>query len=503
MATVCAIDVGTTRIKALLLNEDGAPGPVSAAPSALSTPAPGVAEVDPEALWMQSLAAIRSAASGGPAPEGLAIANQRATVLLVDDAGRPLAPGLSWQDVRGADELAAWLGQVGEDRFRQATGLVPSTLWSVARVLWWCRRDMLHGARIATVQDWLLRRLGAEEWTLDYSNASLTGLLNLHSLQWDEALLRAAGLSPAQLPSLAPSATQVGGLSREAAAATGLRPGTPLILGGGNQQCASLGAGVAERGAAAVDLGTAGVIDVPVDRVTIDPGRRLVCLAHVAPDRWLLEGLENSYGSARSWGQALLGQDPVSLAEGAPAGSRGLLFVPYLAGSGAPDYDAGARGAVLGLTLAHGRADVARAILEGATVELMRILDAARELVPVERLIASGGGANRPLLLSMLADLARAPVARAAHAETGLVGAGLLAWVGLGRFAGVADALASLPPLGEAVMPDARRAAAYQGVYERYLEALAGLHLGGILRGAQVPARRPSPELAAVEGPCG
>ncbi len=482
MQGVCAVDVGTTRIKALLLTEEASAGPVASAPSVLSTPLVGAAEVDADALWAQVGVALRKACASGLQVAALVITNQRATVFLVDDEGQPLAPGLSWQDSRGTQALATWLGRVGRERFANATGLAPSALWSLAKILWWRERGLLSArARVATVQDWLLRRLGARDWVLDHANASLTGLLNVHSLTWDPELVAAAGLSPSQLPRLAPSGTRVGSLDPAAAAATGLPPGTPLILGGGDQQCADLGAAAVQPGLVGANLGTAGVISVPLDHVVIDPEGRLVCLAHVLPGRWVLEGLEETYGSAHEWGSELLGAPLVALAAEAPVGSRGLLFLPYLAGSGAPDYQSTARAALLGLALAHGQADIARAILEGTTIELVRIIDVAHEFVGVEQLIASGGGARQGLLLEMLANVAGVPVSVASHSETSLIGAGLLAWVGLGRWPSAEAAAATLPPARDGPAPAAELRAAYHTLRQRYQATLQALRQGDLL----------------------
>jgi xylulokinase len=482
MAVVCAIDVGTTRIKAMLFGEDLSPGPVVSAPSVLNTPVPGAVEVDAEALWTQTLTALREiAAASSDKVAGLAITNQRATVFVLDDAGNPLGPGLSWQDGRGSEQLTSWMAGVGAARFTQITGLVPSTIWSLAKILWWRAGDLPAGARFATIQDWLLHRLGAPDWVLDHADASLTGLFNIGSLEWDGELMQAAGLTQSQLPSLAPSGKRVGKIDAGVAALTGLPTDTELILGGGDQQCADLGAGALHPGMAVANLGTAGVITVTTDRPVVDPYGRLVCVAHVVPDRWILEGLENSYGGAHGWGQRLFGDRLVKLAADVPVGSRGLICLPYLAGIGAPDYDSDARGVLLGLTLAHGSADIARSILEGTTIELVRILDAARELVGVDRLVASGGGANSPLLLEMLANLAGVSVTMVPHPETTLLGAGLLAWVALGRWPDAVAAAAALPFPAETVYPAPARAGAYRALYDRYLDALRRLRQAGLL----------------------
>ena len=481
MAAICAVDIGTTRIKAMTFGEDMAPGGTVSAPSVLNTPLPGVVEIDADALWNQTLAVLQDLQSIAPPVDAVVITNQRATVFVVDEAGNAFGPGLCWEDSRGSEELASWVDSVGREHFTSTTGLVPSTIWSLAKILWLCRHGLPAGARFATVQDWLLRRLGAPDWILDHANASLVGLLNLHSLQWDADLTQLAGLSTAQLPALSPSAVRVGGISNDIAAATGLPAGLPLILGGGDQQCASLGLGVLHPGIVGVNLGTAGVVNVPADRLLIDPHGSLVTLAHVVPGRWILEGLAKTYGGAHRWGCGILNDELVNLAAQAPIGSHGLLCLPYFAGGGAPEYDSTLHGALLGLTLANGRADIARAVLEGTTVELVRILDAARTFIETNRIIVSGGGARSRLLLEMLANLAGVSVAVAPQSETSLIGAALLAWVGLGRWPDIAAASTVLPSPSEVLVPDPKLMEAYRSVYRCYRSALNDLCRVGVL----------------------
>lgn len=217
MAGVCAVDVGTTRIKAAILDEGPALTRVVSLPSVFSSPRPGWVEIDPEALWGQVASSVRQAAANVPAA-ALIIANQRATTLAVDASGRPLAPGLSWQDSRGAENLDSIVAAIGKDRFIRGTGLVPSVIWSLAKILWFQRQGLPSGVRFATVQDWLLKRLGSDQWVLDHANASLTGLMDISSLDWDDDLLQAAGLDRSQLPALVASGQPVRRVSPEAAA---------------------------------------------------------------------------------------------------------------------------------------------------------------------------------------------------------------------------------------------------------------------------------------------
>lgn len=492
---VCCIDVGTSAIKVGLLDPDGGTVAFVECPATVSTAAEGAVECDAPAYYTTCAVAIKRALaqSGLPASAvaALAITNQRATVVPVGADGDACGPAISWQDTRGGDAVRRFSARVDDRTFAAITGLPPSALWSLAKILW------LHDtspttpiARFVLLHDYLLHRCGADAWVTDPSNASLTGLLDLRTLSWSDTILAAAGITAAQLPQLQPAASVAGHLSIAAARETGLLDGTPLIVGGGDQQCAALGIGAVDPGVAGVCLGTAAVISYPIDRPAFDEAGRFFCTAHAAPGRWVMEGIHNAFGSSSHWGSRMLGTSSAAefdaLAAGSTPGAGGMIYLPFLAGIGSPDFDADARGALLGLDLSHQPADVARAILEGMALEIRRISEPITAHVDVRQFIIAGAGATRSLRVQILADVLGRPLLLNPVPQATLLGAAILAWTGIGRYPDVATGTractSTATQLVESIMDDVARASAYH----RYCQAvtqvrqLTGAPIGSI-----------------------
>lgn len=473
---VCVLDLGTTGIKAALVDAEGS---ILFRARAPAIPMDGDAfEFDATHTLETVDRLIRKVVSARPNDHIVAVSSscQRATVVPVAGDDRPTGPALSWQDPRGGVAATRLAEAVGPGRFTAITGLPPSFLWSVGKVLWFREAypEVWRGtARVALLNDLVLRHLGAEGVWTDFSNASLTGLLDLAALDWSEPLLDAAGLTRDRLPALVAPGARVGSVSATAARATGLPRGTPLVAGGGDQQCAALGMATLEPGEASLCLGTAAVVSCPVDRPITD-GTGCFCTAHVARDRWVLEGIHNSFGSALAWTRGVLeAGDEAGLEALARAGdSGGAVFVPHLAGVGTPDHLGAARGALVGLNLGHGRAAVARAVYEGIACETRRILDGMEAGGPIRCLVLAGGVSTGDLIPRLLADLTGRTLIVRQVSEASLLGAAALAWVGAGRFPDAAAAARGLVPeagagILEPTSPDAGAAR-----YRRYLAAV-------------------------------
>ncbi|MBI4860515.1 MAG: hypothetical protein HY815_09665 [Candidatus Riflebacteria bacterium] len=452
---VCAVDAGTTRIKAALVDSTGRVRRLAAAPTPSSSPGRALPDVDARACADLTCDLIRSALrKGSISPrrvKALVVTGQRATVVPLDRAGDPAGPGLSWQDTRCAPALERFHSRLGARRFSRITGLPPSALWTLGKILW--LKEATDGAarstlRFALLVDYLLSRLGTRDLVTDRSHASLTGLLDLATSAWSDEILAAARVDPSQLPALVQSGSIVGRLSRSAATATGLEEGTALVAGGGDQQCAALAVGALQPGVASLCLGTAAVLSCPVTRPVRDRSGRSFCTVHVIDGRWMLEGIHNTFGSALNWARRLLGLTSsrafMRCAAGGAPGSSGATFLPFLAGIGSPDYDASRRGALLGLGLSTGRSDVARAVLEGVCLEVRRIVDSLERHVRIERLIVSGGASIQRSVASMLAGLTGRTVVVQREPETTLLGAAMLAWTAIGRFSDPAAAFLEL-----------------------------------------------------------
>ncbi len=483
---VCCLDMGTTSVKAALLDLEGRiVGMASSAQLQVGGAGAG-AEFDADEHVREALRLVREAlakagASGGSVA-ALSVTNQRASVVPLCRDLKPCGPAISWQDTRCGDVVTAFSRTLSAERFTRLTGLPQSFLWTLGKTLWLKsnRPDVWAStARIALVHDLVLRALGTDDIVTDVSNASLTGMLELRGGHWSREILEAAGLSESLLPKLARPGEVVGKLSEEAARATGLAAGTPLVAGGGDQQCATLGIGVLDPGDAGLCLGTAAVVSCPVPEPLPDPAGRYFCTAHAVPGRFVLEGIHNAFGASQSWAAEALDFGSLEALEAAaaaaPAGAGGVMFLPWLAGIGTPDFDASARGVFAGMTMATGRGDLARAVFEGIALETGRILDAFQASpVPLRRLILSGGGSSRALIGQVLADLTGRELLLDSVTQASLAGAAALAWTGAGAFPDVAAAGAALGGRPERILrpalPQEQRGALARR-YERWVAA--------------------------------
>ncbi|HEX6305934.1 MAG TPA: FGGY-family carbohydrate kinase, partial [Anaerolineales bacterium] len=308
-------------------------------------------------------------------------------------------------------------------------------------------------------------------------DASSTSLFDPKSGAWSEALLQALEINPALLPRVYPSAQVAGGLVREVTEAAGLRPGIPVVYGGGDQACQALGNGVLAPGVVSSTIGTGGQLLAPLLQPRLDPELRLHMYCHAIPERWYLLAATLAAGLSLKWlrDSILPGttfQELAELAEEAPPGAEGLIFLPYLAGERTPHMDPQARGAFAGLSLQHERKHLVRAVMEGVVFALRQGLDLIVDMdVPVDRVIASGGATQHPLWLQLQADIYGRPVYRSSGRQAAALGAALLAGVGAGIFTDVPAACHEVVQLEtEFVAPKEENISRYQEAYDKFCQ---------------------------------
>jgi xylulokinase len=271
-------------------------------------PKPGWVDQDAEMLFTSSCAALKSAiAKSGIDPKDIAamgLSTQRCTMVPVDENCRPLRKAISWQDNRSNAECD-WIGEtIGAERYFEITGLPIANVWAFPAILWIRNNEpeiYERAHKFLLTQEFILHRLGAEGYPEDWSNGSLQGLMEIDTFKWSQEIIDASGLNLDQLPDLVPSGKMVGRVSKEAAELTGMVEGTPLVTGGGDQQCAGIGAGVIAEGLCEVTLGTAGVSLCFMDEPRKDPTMRMPCSAHAYPGKWECEGLQNAAGASYRW----------------------------------------------------------------------------------------------------------------------------------------------------------------------------------------------------------
>lgn len=490
------IDVGTSSTKALLLDESGRVLGLGGRPHPLLTPQPGWSEQDPQCWWEATVGAVREAlvAAHLTAPDvravglsgqmhGSVFLDQRA-VLSMGAEAPAIRPALLWNDQRTADHLAEVTRAAGgKEALVRAVGNSAMTGFQLPKLLWLRDREPANYARLAAVllpKDYIRFRMSGELAT-DVGDASGTLLLDPAARRWRTDLMHALKLNPSLFPRVVESAEIAGTVSKAGAGALGLRAGTPIVGGSGDNQCGAVGAGIVEEGLALAILGTSGVIYAHSPRFSPDLplGRTHAMCSAAGPDAWCATGVMLSAAGSLQWAKDQLFPEvslPDMLAEAwaAPAGCEGLLFAPYLQGERCPHPDPAARGAFVGLSLKHTRGHLVRSILEGVSFAMADILDLVRSLgVPVRAVRLGGGGAKSPPWRRLLADLFGASVEVPTTEEGGAYGAALLAGVGAGAWKSVSEACRSCVSATERAEPGAAPAAiqearaSFSRLYER------------------------------------
>jgi xylulokinase len=452
---VLGIDVSTTATKAILVDASGGVRGVGIASYGYETPRPQWSEQDPTLWWNAALAAIPAAlADAGVSGEEVAavgLGGQMHGAVLLDAADVPVRPAILWNDQRTGAECDEIRERVGMPRLVELTGNDAVTGLTAPKLLWVRRHEPEAWSRVVHLllpKDYVRLRLTGER-AIDRADAAGTLLLDLASRDWSPEVLAALDLDAAILPRTLEGPEVSGIVTAEAAAATGLRPGTPVVAGGGDQAANAVGVGAIDPGVMALSLGTSGVVFAAADEPVVEPAGRVHAFCHAVPDRWhLMSVMLSAAGSLRWFRDALApGVDFESLdveAATVPVGSDGLLFLPYLTGERSPHPDPLARGAFIGLTVAHERRHLARAVLEGVAFGLrdgLELMLAAGVPRPTE-VRASGGGLASALWRQILADVLEVEIATVATNEGAAYGAALLASVGGGIHATVADAVA-------------------------------------------------------------
>jgi len=488
MGHVLGIDVSTTATKAVLIDESGAVRGIGVAEYPFSVPRPLWSEQEPALWWDGTQAAIRSvlASTGvvGDDVVAVGLTGQMHGAVLLDGAGEVLRPAILWNDQRTGAECDVIRQAVGPERLIVVTGNDALTGFTAPKLVWVRDHEPEVWRRIAHVllpKDYVRLQLTGD-YALDKADGAGTLLFDLAARDWSAEVLAALGIDPAWMPPTWEGPEVTGSVSAAAANATGLRPGTPVVAGGGDQAANAVGVGAVSVGTMALSLGTSGVIFATTDRPIFEPHGRVHAFCHAVPGRWhFMSVMLSAAGSLRWFRDALAPGvefgDLVAAAAEVPAGSDGLRFLPYLSGERSPHPDPLARGAFVGLTLAHDRRHLTRAVLEGVAFGLRDGLDLMVEAgMPAPAQIrASGGGTVSALWRQILADVLGAEIATVNTSEGAAYGAGLLAAVGAGWYPTVEDATTALvtaTPVA-APGPDAAAYVEAHAIYRDLYPALA------------------------------
>lgn len=485
MALLIGVDLGTTGCKATVYDDGGAALGESYLEYGLIARSDTMIEQDPQAWWDLTVRAIglalEAAHADRSAVAGIAVSSQGISFVLVDAAGQPLGNAINWLDGRATEECAAILERCGADELFRRTGKRAAPFYVLPKLLWIRRHQpevWRQARRLLMGHDYLVYRLCGEQVT-DHSLAGGTLLYDLAGQDWTEALLETFAIPRELLPALCWSGTPVGALRPAVAAALGLRADVVVAVGGQDQKCAALGAGIGDR-SATVSLGTASAIVQLMDRPATDPLMRIPTFAFVQPMRWVLEGVVGTAaGSLRWYRDTVAPGIPYRVldqeAEEVPAGSDGVLFFPHLGGASSPHWLSRARGTFHGLSLATTRGHLTRAVLEGVAYQIRENLEITEEVAgPAAGVILYGGGAKSALWREIIGDVLGRPIGWTATAETAGLGAAMLAGVGCGAFAALEEAVGAMRPAIHPRQPTGR-AARYAERYAAYRQVEARL----------------------------
>ena len=488
MAFVLGFDVSTTATKAVIVDELGAVRGIGTSDYGFSAPQPTWSEQDPQLWWDGAVESTRAvlASTGVDAADiaAIGLTGQMHGAVLLDAAAQVLRPAILWNDQRTAAECDVIRAALGPERLIAITGNDALTGFTAPKLVWVRDHEPEIWARVAHVllpKDYLRLRLTGQ-YAMDKADGAGTLLFDLASREWSPEVLDALRIDRRWMAPTHEGPEVTGSVTTEAAAATGLRAGTPVVAGGGDQAANAVGVGAVTAGTVALSLGTSGVIFAPTEAPLFDPAGRVHAFCHAVPERWHLMTVMLSAAGSLRWFRDTVAPgvafgDLVASAAEVPAGSSGLWFLPYLSGERSPHPDPLARGAFVGLSLEHDRRHLTRAVLEGVAFGLRDGLDQmiATGMPHPDRIRASGGGTESALWRQILADVLEVELSTVATTEGAAFGAALLGAVGAGWYPTVQAATAALVTATPQAAPgaDRERYAAAHEVYRGLYPSLA------------------------------
>ena len=487
MSHVLGIDTSTTATKAVLVDEGGAVVGIGSADYGFDSPRPLWTEQEPALWWDGTVSAIRSVLrSTGVDSASIAavgLTGQMHGLVLLDASDRVLRPAILWNDQRTAHACDEIREAVGFERLVEITGNDAVTGLTAPKLVWVRDHEPDVWARTAHVllpKDYVRLELTGVH-ALDKADGAGTLLFDLADRNWSLDILDALRIPREWLPPTHEGPDVTGEVTERAAAATGLRAGTPVVAGGGDQAANGVGVGAVEPGIVALSLGTSGVVFAATVAPLFEPRGRVHAFCHALPARWhLMSVMLSAAGSLRWFRDTFAPGEPfeqlvATAAEVAP-GSESLFFLPYLSGERSPHPDPLARGAFIGLNLGHDRRHLLRAVLEGVAFGLRDGLDLmiASGMPAPSQVRASGGGIASPLWRQILADVLDAELATVNTTEGAAYGAALLATEAAGWFPSVEAAVAALVKATPVASPgpDATRYREAHGAYRELYPTL-------------------------------
>ena len=483
------LDISTTGAKALLIDEAGQVVSSATTPLTLQTPYPLWSEQNPEEWWQGIKSSIKKVLAGRDSVSesiaAIGLTGQMHGLVMLDETGQVLRPAILWNDQRTGKQCDQMRAKIGLQRLIKITGNDALTGFTAPKILWVQENEPGVFARTRHVllpKDFIRFKLTGE-YGMDKAGGSGTILFDLNQRTWSQELLEELELPKEWFPPTFEGPEISGQISQLAAGDTGLRVGTPVVGGAGDQAAQATGVGAVEPGIIALTLGTSGVVFAPTESALVEPEGRLHAFCHSSPGRWHFMGVMLSAAGSLQWYRDTIAPNLefdalIAEAEEITPGSEGLFFLPYLTGERTPHPDPYARGAWIGLTIRHQRAHMTRSVLEGVAFGLKDSFELIREagLGSTSQVRVSGGGAKSQLWQQILSDILGVELVTVNTTEGAAYGAALLAAVGAGLFGSVPEACKQMISITGSTTPSGAKEA-YKDYYPQYRDlypALAG-----------------------------
>jgi xylulokinase len=482
------IDTSTTSSKALLMDESGGVAGVASSPHTLQTPRPLWSEQNPQEWWQAVSTSIRDVLARahirGEQVAAVGLTGQMHGLILLDQHGQVLRPAILWNDQRTQQQCDEIHERIGRERFIQISGNVALTGFTAPKILWVKENepDVYAQARHVLLPKDYIRYMLTGEYAMDKADGAGTVLFDLRLRDWSPELLQALEIKTEWMPRTFEGPEFTGKVTEAAASITGLKIGTPVAAGGGDQAAQAVGVGAVQPGIVGLTVGTSGVVFATTPTALIEPEGRLHAFCHAVPGMWHFMGVMLSAAGSLQWYRDTLApntsfDDLLREAEAAPAGSDGLQFLPYLSGERTPHPDPLARGAFVGFTLRHNRAHMTRAVLEGVSFGLKDSFTLIQNagLGTIRQIRASGGGIRSAFWRKILASVLEAELVTVNTTEGAAYGSALLAAVGAGAWPDVVTACNEAIKITGRDEPDANQVGVYRAAHPIYQELYPAL----------------------------
>ncbi|MGN1139894.1 MAG: xylulokinase [Oliverpabstia sp.] len=471
------VDLGTSAVKLLLMDENGTVENIVSREYPLYFPHPGWSEQKPEDWWEQTKEGIRQLVESVDKKQvaGISFGGQMHGLVILDEEDRVIRPAILWNDGRTGKQTDYLNQEIGKETLSKYTANIAFAGFTAPKILWVRENEPENFSRICKImlpKDYLAYRLTGVH-CCDYSDASGMLLLDVQHKCWSKEMMEICGIREEQMPTLFESYEKVGNLKPEVAQELGLSENCIVAAGAGDNAAAAVGTGTVGDGQCNVSLGTSGTVFISSKEFGVDPNNALHAFAH-SDGHYHLMGCILSAASCNKWwmdeiiGTENYGKEQESIVK---LGENHVFFLPYLMGERSPHNDPNARGTFIGMTMDTSRADMTQAVLEGVAFAIRDSFEIAKSLgIHMERTKICGGGAKSPLWRRIIANVLNIKVDRIASEEGPALGGAMLAAVADGTFTSVEDAAGKIVRIVETIEPEPDLAEKYDRQYQKFVK---------------------------------